>query len=497
MHDIRFDSSSSAVPQQPIHRVGYLLELQSQQFGNQWVYTEFDAFSQHPADFGIPQADGTFKKLVVNNLDFRSSDGANETGLANGHIEFTAYNYSPGINNYDSTDDLASGLNVGSYGCMQVHCGTNVLWAFNNHNGVHKDLGIGNNTSNEHKDWTFMYNSWQYTYKRLRVYAIHQQVEIKFALQATLQPKVNMRGVADGDPLLWNATAQEFGQTQIPFDSHGDISKPNFIIALTGQSNSQGANAYYDANELNDQPHERIFGFNATTQQWEIADLNTESLGAFWHKPAGLQSLAFHFARRLVEAYPDIRPGIINVGVGGQAIARWAKFPQGHVWHTYNVQRAAGAGVLQGDIYDLHVQQIHNALQHLEAGQRKVGVVCWHQGESDGWNSEAQYYTDCIHQVISQYRNEPWADTRTPFVVGETTGADVGTDQDSGWEARNVQLRNLNLDADPYTKCVMCSDLEPSDSQYKNGDLIHFSARAQRTMGTRYFRAFRNMFESA
>ena len=55
-------------------------------------------------------------------------------------------------------------------------------------------------------------------------------------------------------------------------------------------------------------------------------------------------------------------------------------------------------------------------------------------------------YTDSINRVISQYRALPWCDTRTPFIVAETTGADSGTDQ--GWEARNVQLRNLNLDAD-------------------------------------------------
>ena len=99
------------------------------------------------------------------------------------------------------------------------------------------------------------------------------------------------------------------------------------------------------------------------------------------------------------------------------------------------------------------------------------------------------------YQTNSPYRIPPWASKTTPFIVGETTGADIGTNQ--GWEARNVQLRNLNIDADRYTKCVSCADLETSDAQYGNGDLIHFSARAQRTMGTRYFRAFRNMFEES
>lgn len=492
IHDIMFKSNISITNTKPIHRVGYLLELQSQQFGYQWVYTEFDAFSQDPDDFGIPIANGKVIKQAVNNLDIRSSDGVNESGLANGHIEFSAYNYGPGANNYDTNDDLTTYMNEGRYGCMQVHGGTNVLWAFNRHNEAHNDLGIGNNVGNEHKDWTFMSNSSQYTHKRLRVFAITQ--EFVFEDNLIAQPKINLLGVAHGDPLIWNATTEELGQIQIPFDSSGDISKPNFIIALTGQSNSQGTGSFYDSNEPNDQPHERIFGFNPTSQLWETADLNTESLGASWHKSQGSQSLAFHFARRLVEAYPNIRPGIINVGVGGQAIARWAKFPEGHAWYQVNTERATAANVNQGDIYDHHVDQINLALQHLDTRHRSVDVLCWHQGESDGW-TDGSYYSDCINKVIEQYRSEPWCSKTTPFVVGETTGADIGTDQ--GWEARNVQLRQLNFDADRYTKCVYCADLETSDAQYDNSDFIHFSARAQRTMGTRYFRAFRGMFEES
>ena len=482
--------NSASITSGSFHRVGYYMELQSAAFGNQWVYTEFDAFSGDPKKLGIPLADGNTIQQVVSNLDIQSSDGTSETSLANGHIEFSAYNYAPGTNNYDANDDLEvwkGPVGEFGYGCMQVHSGTNVLWAFNCHNNATQDVGIGNNSGNEHKDWTFMFNAETYTKKTIKIYVISNKVIFDEPEQL-----IEMRGVAHGDSLIWNSHSSEWGQTQIQFEASGAINKPNFIIALTGQSNSQGYGANYDSNEPDDQPHERIFGFNPTTQQWETADLNTESLGATWHKALGAQSLAFHMARRLVEAYPDIRPGIINLGVGGQPISRWAKFGESEPHYALNVQRAANVGVLQGDIYDLHVAMISQALGGLDDRHKNVNAICWHQGESDGWDTNKDYYKACIERVIAQYRETQWCSKTTPFIVGETTGGETGTDQ--GWEARNVELRELNVDADPYTKCIDSADLTMSHDQYNNGDRIHFSTHAQRKMGTRYFRALREMY---
>jgi len=371
---------------------------------------------------------------------------------------------------------------------MQVHSGTNVLWAFNNHTvpGYH-DIGIGKNKSNEHKDWTFTFNSSQYTVKQMQIVLVYLDISFN---ENRHMCNVNMRGVIHGDSLIWNKHTESWGQTSVPYRNHATLNEPNFIIALTGQSNSQGANAWYDESKIEDQPHERIFGFNSTTQSWEIADLNTESLGAFWHKPQGWQSLAFHSARRFVEAYPDIRVGIINLGVGGQPVSRWAKFNPNEQWYSLNSTRASNLGGFQGDIYDIHITQIKAALSKLSS-HKTIDAIFWHQGESD-WDTEGIYYYDCIQRVINQYRSLDCCSDHTPFVVAETTGGDYGTDQ--GWERRNIELRNINIDADPYTKCIDSADLSTSDYQYGNGDQIHFSAHAQREMGTRYFKALRSMY---
>ena len=479
--DLLSNTTNTTMYTDSFSRIGYYLELQSSLFGNQWIFTEFDAFSSEISDYLIPSS--KIIKRNVNNLSIKSSSGMNITQLNNGHIEFTPFNYAPGKNTYDTSDVLE---HHGNYGCMQIHSGNNVLWAYNRHNDHLHDIGIGNNTNGEHKDWTFMINSNDYTIAKLNIYAVTNELSFNNISKFN----IDLTGVAHGDSLVYNTVTNKLTQTQIPFIPHGDISKPNFIIALTGQSNSQGWNSFYDSTNIFDQPHERIFGFNSTTQTWDVADLNTESTGSFWHKPAGYQSLAFHFAKRLVEAYPDIRPGIINLGVAGQVIARWAKFHENNIWYQENTDRAASIG--QGDIYDLHVHKITQALEQLDDQHKKINVICWHQGENDGGVTDPLYYTSALSHVINQYRSLNYCNSKTPFIVGETTGADEGTDH--GWEARNIQLRNLNIDADPYTKCIKSADLETSHGQYNNCDNIHFSANSQRKIGTRYFNAFRDIF---
>ena len=79
------------------------------------------------------------------------------------------------------------------------------------------------------------------------------------------------------------------------------------------------------------------------------------------------------------------------------------------------------------------------------------------QLHSDGYNIDSNYYMESLNRVISQYRQLLLCTNTTPFIVGETTGADFGSDK--GWEARNIELRTLNRDSDVFTKCIYSSDL--------------------------------------
>jgi len=72
---------------------------------------------------------------------------------------------------------------------------------------------------------------------------------------------IDLTGVAHEDTLIWNYSTKKFGQIKIPFTDHDNKNLPNFIIALTGQSNAEGLGTSYDPNNLNDQPNNRIFGW--------------------------------------------------------------------------------------------------------------------------------------------------------------------------------------------------------------------------------------------
>lgn len=162
-------------------QVAYLLQLQTQGGGIQYVMTSMDAFSKDIRKLAIPyQKTHTLLQKKVTNLTVRSNvkgvpSVTNDNG---GCIEFFSLNYGtpcalklPGGDSrkYDF-DDTSS--DSGAYGCMQVHSwkAKTTLFAINNFNGGTIDIGIGNNTKGEHKDYTFMNNAAEYTTRRLTIF---------------------------------------------------------------------------------------------------------------------------------------------------------------------------------------------------------------------------------------------------------------------------------------------------------------------------------------
>uniref|UniRef100_A0A6C0F692 Sialate O-acetylesterase domain-containing protein n=1 Tax=viral metagenome TaxID=1070528 RepID=A0A6C0F692_9ZZZZ len=475
--DVKYKINNSAkVPKGYFHRVGYYMQLQHYIYGNQWVYTEFDAFTDDVRKIGIPEANG--KEWVfakdINNLVVKSSDGA----LVNkckksGRMIFSAYNY-------NEIDDIYKC--IGDYGTMQLSSNEGVIWAYNNINNDICDIGIGTNINEKmyRRDWTFAQNGDEYSIKHMKVYIIYNEVGHHNEIKELDICRINLSGIAHGDKLRYNERTKDWGITQIEYRKNKEMKNlPNFIIVLSGQSNSQGWNAEVEECNWQDKLHERIFGYNVDELRWEIADLKTQSLGSSWYRKPGWQSLAFHMARRLVEAYVDIRPGIINLGIGGQSICRWVKYEQGDLWYKFNCERAFAVGVCQGDVFDMHSKYINDALNLCE-GKCRVDVICWHQGESDsdllGGNSE--YYKESLQRVVEQYRSIIWCNEDTPFIVGETTSED-----------RNIELREVAA-TNNKMKCVKIADLTRQKE-----DRIHFDCKAQRKLGTRYFKALRSLYD--
>jgi hypothetical protein len=311
---------------------------------------------------------------------------------------------------------------------------------------------------------------------------------------------INMLGIADGDSIIFNYKTKSFGQIQIPFKDNNNPNLPNFIIALSGQSNAEGYRSEYDKNNPNDQPHNRIFGWNPVLEQWQIADLRTESLGWSYEtfKQLGTQCSSFHFARRLVEAYPNIRPGIIHVGVSGASIAFWTNWKPTDKYYALTQTKLNwynGHNTFpdyktrnQGYIFDVHMSQIKLALQKLPIINQYVNVVCWDQGESD---PELDYLKESLKQVIDRYQSA-LNNKYLGFIAVSTTGMLY---LNTNIKVNDV-LEQLNEDSYPNTKFVIATDLPVAiqAGTTNTPDIYHFNSVSQRIIGTRCFQAYRSIF---
>jgi sialate O-acetylesterase len=161
-------------------RIGYLLELESSDYGNQALFVSMDAFTDDVKKIAVPQASGgVFFQQSVQGLESVSTVSSLNHKNIEGNIEFWPNNYAqqnaanvPGASNslFDFGDSMAEP--VDGYGSMQIHNtqGKQTLFAFNHwRTGQAADLGIGNSTGST-RDWTFTRNAGDYSRKRLRIY---------------------------------------------------------------------------------------------------------------------------------------------------------------------------------------------------------------------------------------------------------------------------------------------------------------------------------------
>lgn len=163
-------------------RVGYLLELRSEDKGDQAVFVTMDAFTQDVGKIGIPTASSAadFRQNVTSMEVFASFDGVQQDrSITSGSIEFWPNNYSPANERkvpgasptrFDFGDQ--PGMPVDGYGSMQVHNvgAKETVFAINHwSSGNNADIGIGNNAG-DNSDWTFSGSGANYSKKRLSVY---------------------------------------------------------------------------------------------------------------------------------------------------------------------------------------------------------------------------------------------------------------------------------------------------------------------------------------
>jgi sialate O-acetylesterase len=177
----RYNVDRRAALSGEIDRIAYLVELQSSDYGLQYLYVSMDAFTNELAKIAVPTVSTAAKFAEkVSNLSVYSNVKGIVTGdsLA-GNIEFWPHNYNiqnglalPGASAKHYDFDDTPGEPADGYGCMQVHnpAAKQTLFAINQWKagGSGANIGIGN-SKGEHPDWTFNSNGGSYDSKRLRI----------------------------------------------------------------------------------------------------------------------------------------------------------------------------------------------------------------------------------------------------------------------------------------------------------------------------------------
>ena len=163
-------------------RVGYLIEFDSQERGQQKLFVSMNAFTTDAKKIGIPTAEGgvSFQQMVKDVTVFSNVSGlVMDSEFPEATLEFWPNNYAtdnemgiPAASGslYDFGDKPVPPFD--GYGSMQVHIPSVRQTLFSiNHWGVGEaaDLGIGNSPG-QHPDWTFSSNAKEYRKKRLRIY---------------------------------------------------------------------------------------------------------------------------------------------------------------------------------------------------------------------------------------------------------------------------------------------------------------------------------------
>lgn len=275
---------------------------------------------------------------------------------------------------------------------------------------------------------------------------------------------IDFTGVCHSDTLIYNKILNNFSQTKIPFIPGDDLNKPNFIILNIGDQLSRGIYTSVDLENSFDLSNERIFSWN--NGEWVIADLTKETFGT--NKTNNNQLVAFHFARRLIEAYDNIRPGIIHFSVDNTSVVDWGS--------------ATTINTLNNNL--------NNSLSILGDNYKKINVILFSQGINNQFVTD---YKSNLLNLITNLRGLEYTNFRTPFITFELVG-------DGIWSNINSSLSYLNRNSDIYSRCVLSINLgsyyfdeDNSNEDYKK----YYSSETIRKLGTKAFKEYRNMFKSS
>jgi hypothetical protein len=236
------------------------------------------------------------------------------------------------------------------------------------------------------------------------------------------------------------------------------------VFAIMGQSNAQGGGL--PLSTLPTDERIQALRINQTGVILAVDPLPTPSTGTT--VGLGITAAQAHL--------PYLAPGrailLVNVAAGGTGFANgyWAPGGNGPA---------------------LAVAKLTEALA-LPGGCHRVMAVLWHQGEADALlNVSAATYRTALATLVSNARASwPGLSATTPWIVGRMSAQWVNLS--ATYAAVDAVIATVNQTV-PYSAAVDTTDLTNNGGS----NFIHFSADAQRTMGTRYYAAYRAVLNAS
>lgn len=179
-------------------------------------------------------------------------------------------------------------------------------------------------------------------------------------------------------------------------------------------------------------------------------------------RPFSGVSLAESFADLYARDH-DVDVGLIPCADGGTTIAQWAE---------------------GGLLFD-------HALYQAELASRTstIAGVLWHQGESDSFEGRYPYYADKLAGVLDAFRRRLGL-YDVPFVLGGL-GDFLAMREDPGF--RNLHYPKVTADIEAYARTHEMTGFASAAGLEGNPDHLHFSAKALREFGRRYYEVFRTL----
>lgn len=243
---------------------------------------------------------------------------------------------------------------------------------------------------------------------------------------------------------------------------------PNFYIFLCfGQSNMEGGGKIEDDDLIVDPRFQVLADFDVPSRGWKKGHWYP-AVPPLTRRTKGI-SLIDYFGRTMVANLPpQIRVGVVKVGVSGTKIELWDKQAYREYLATADLWKVDIANEYGGNPYAYLVE-----LAKIAQRDGVIKGVLLHQGESNADDKDWPKKVKLVYDNLMQDLNlKPGS---VPLLAGEVVSADQGGEKASANEIIRTLPETL------YNSYVISSAGLPC-----NSDHLHFTAEGYRQFGKRY-----------